>query len=59
MTVTLGMLGKLDEAREALAHAQMLQPDISGAQVESNTVYANPAERCRLIEGLRKAGLRH
>jgi hypothetical protein len=53
------MLGKLDEAREALAHAQMLQPDLSSAHVESNTVYANAAERSRFIEGLRKAGLRH
>ena len=59
MTVSLGMLGKLDEAREALAHAQMLQPDLSSTQVESSTVYANPAERSRFIEGLRKAGLRH
>jgi hypothetical protein len=37
----------------------MLQPDLSSAQVESNTVYANPAERSRFIEGLRKAGLRN
>jgi tetratricopeptide (TPR) repeat protein len=59
MTASLGMLGKLDDAREALAHAQMLQPDLSSAQVESNTVYANPAERSRFIEGLRQAGLRH
>ena len=59
MTASLGMLGKLDDAREALAHAQMLQPDLSSAQVESNTVYANPAERSRFIEGLRKAELRH
>jgi len=36
----------------------MLQPDLS-SQVESNTVYANPAECSRFIEGLRKAGLRH
>jgi Flp pilus assembly protein TadD len=59
MTASLGMLGKLDDAREALARAQMLQPDLSSAQVESNTVYANPAERSRFIEGLRQAGLRH
>jgi Flp pilus assembly protein TadD len=59
MTASLGMLGKLDDAREALARAQMLQPDHSSAQVESNTVYANPAERSRFIEGLRQAGLRH
>jgi hypothetical protein len=37
----------------------MLQPDLSSAHVESNTVYANPADRSRFIEGLRKAGLKN
>jgi len=59
MTASLGMLGKLDDASEALAHARMLQPDLASSQVESNTVYANAAERSRFIEGLRQAGLRH
>jgi TolB-like protein len=59
MTVSLGLLGKIDEARNALAHTQMLQPDLSSAHVESNTVYANPADRSRFIEGLRKAGLKN
>jgi adenylate cyclase len=59
MTASLGMLGKLDDASEALAHARMLQPDLASSQLESNTVYANAAERSRFIEGLRQAGLRH
>jgi hypothetical protein len=37
----------------------MLQPDLASSQLESNTVYANAAERSRFIEGLRQAGLRH
>jgi TolB-like protein len=59
MTVSLGLLGRLDEAREALAHTLTLQPDLSSAHVESNTVYANPADRSRFLEGLRKAGLKN
>ena len=27
--------------------------------VENNTVYANPADRSRFLEGLRKAGLKN
>ena len=57
MTVSLGLLGRLDEARKALAHTLTLQPDLSSAHVENNTVYANPADRSRFLEGLRKAGL--
>jgi tetratricopeptide (TPR) repeat protein len=59
MTVSLGLLGRLDEARKALAHTLTLQPDLSSAHVENNTVYANPADRSRFLEGLRKAGLKN
>jgi hypothetical protein len=58
MTVSLGLLGRIDEAKEALAHALALQPDLSSAHVELNTVYADPADRARFLEGLRKAGLK-
>jgi hypothetical protein len=54
----LGLLGKIDEAKEALAHALTLQPDLSSAHVENNTVFVNPADRARFLEGLRKAGLK-
>jgi TolB-like protein/cytochrome c-type biogenesis protein CcmH/NrfG len=59
MTVSLGLLGRLVEARKALAHTLTLQPDLSSAHVENNTVYANPADRSRFLEGLRKAGLKN
>jgi len=58
MTVSLGLLGRIDEAKEALAHTLTLQRDLSSAHVEINTVYANPADRSRFLEGLRKAGLK-
>ena len=58
MTVSLVLLGRLDEAREALAHTLMLQPDLSTAHVVKDTVYADPADRARFLEGLQKAGLK-
>lgn len=57
MTVSLALLGREDEAREALARTLALQPDLSMDHVEQNTVYADPADRARFLEGLRKAGL--
>ena len=57
MTVSLGLLGRLDEARNALAHTLTLQPDLSSSHVINDTVFADPADRERFLEGLRKAGL--
>ena len=59
MTVSLGLLGRVDEAKDALAHTLTLQPDLSSAHVEINTVYANPEDRSRFLDGLRKAGLKN
>jgi len=58
MTVALALLGRIDEAKAALAHTLTLQPDLSGDHVETNTVFADPADRARFLEGLRKAGLK-
>ena len=58
MTVALALLGRIDEAKAALAHTLMLQPDLSGDHVETNTVFADPADRFRFLKGLRKAGLK-
>jgi TolB-like protein len=57
MTVSLGLLGRIVEAKQALAHTMTLQPDLSEAHVTNNTVFADPADRARFLEGLRKAGL--
>jgi TolB-like protein len=58
MTTSLGLLGKIDEAREALARTLTLQPDLSSAHVANNTVFANPDDRARFLLGLQKAGLK-
>ena len=57
MTVSLGLLGRLDEARDALAHTLTLQPDLSSNHVINDTVFVDPADRARFLEGLRRAGL--
>jgi len=59
MTVSLGLLDRIDEARQALAHTLTLQPDLSSAHVEQNTVFAKPSDRSRFLLGLRKAGLKN
>jgi TolB-like protein len=58
MTVSLGLLGRVDEAGKALAHTLTLQPDLSPAHVEINTVFAGASDRARFLLGLRKAGLK-
>ena len=58
MTVSLGLLGRLDEAKAALAHTLTLQPDLSSNHVLNDTVFVDPADRSRFLEGLRKAGLK-
>jgi tetratricopeptide (TPR) repeat protein len=58
MTVSLALLGRIDEAKAALAHTLSLSPDFSLDHVEKNTVYADPADRARFLEGLRRAGLK-
>jgi TolB-like protein len=59
MTVSLGLLGRTDEAREALAHTLTMQPDLSSAHVANDTVFADPADRARFLEGLQRAGLKN
>ena len=57
MTVSLGLLERIDEAKDSLAHALELQPDLSSAHVTNDTVFADPSDRARFLLGLRKAGL--
>jgi hypothetical protein len=59
MTVSLGLLGKIDEARESLVQTLTLQPDLSSDHVVNNTVYVNSSDRSRFLLGLQKAGLKH
>jgi Flp pilus assembly protein TadD len=57
MTVSLGLLGRTDEAKAALARTRALQPDLSSDHVAKNTVFADAAVRSRFLVGLRNAGL--
>jgi hypothetical protein len=59
MTVSLGLLGRTDEAREALTQTLVLQPDLSSDHVAKDTVYTDPTDRSRFLKGLQKAGLKH
>ena len=58
MTVSLGLLGKIDEAKKALARTLALQPDLSSAHVTHDTVFVNPNDRARFLQGLLNAGLK-
>jgi adenylate cyclase len=59
MTVSLGLLGRVDEARESLARTLALQPGFSTDHVAYNTVFAKASDRFRFLKGLRTAGLRN
>jgi TolB-like protein len=56
LTVSLGLLDRIDEAHECLAETLTLHPDFSSDHVENNTVYTNPSDRNRFLRGLQKAG---
>jgi tetratricopeptide (TPR) repeat protein len=59
MTVSLGLLGRIDEAKESLAYTLALRPDFSTDHVAYNTVFASASDRSRFLRGLQKAGLRN
>jgi hypothetical protein len=59
MTVSLGLLGRTDEAKESLASTLALRPDFSTDHVASNTVFAAASDRSRFLRGLQRAGLRN
>ncbi|HZP68593.1 MAG TPA: winged helix-turn-helix domain-containing protein [Pseudolabrys sp.] len=58
MTVSLGLLGRFDEARESLARTLRLQSDLSADHVARTTVFAAASDRSRFLKGLQLAGLR-
>jgi TolB-like protein len=59
MTVSLGLLGRTEEAKESLASTLALRPDFSTDHVAYNTVFAHASDRSRFLRGLQKAGLRN
>ena len=57
LVVGCAYLGRLDEARAAAERLKELQPGITLGWVERHIPIANPNDRARYVEGLRKAGL--
>ena len=57
LAVGCAYLGRLDEARAAVARLKELQPGITLNWVERHVSLANPDDRARYVEGLRRAGL--
>jgi tetratricopeptide (TPR) repeat protein len=53
-----GQMGRIDEAREAWREALVISPTYSLEQRRNVLPYKNPADFDRIVEGLRKAGLR-
>jgi len=58
MTVSLGLLDRIDEAKESLTRTLELQPNLSSDHVANDTVYASASDRSRFLLGLQKAGLK-
>jgi TolB-like protein len=58
MTASLGWLGRIEEAKAAMAQTRQLQPDFSSAHVERDSVFVKERDRARLLLGLQRAGLR-
>jgi adenylate cyclase len=53
-----GQMGRIDEAREAWRQVLVISPAYSLEQRRNVLPYKNPADFDRIVEGLRKAGLR-
>jgi TolB-like protein/tetratricopeptide (TPR) repeat protein len=53
----LGLLGRLDEAKEAIARARAKKPDVSVSYVDHTLPITVPNSRNVFLDGLRKAGL--
>jgi hypothetical protein len=53
-----GQLGEKSLARDALAEVRCISPDFSLARAPAIAAYRREADLDRLIEGLRRAGLR-
>jgi TolB-like protein len=54
---SLAQLGRLDEAREALAALQREHPELSIAWIKASVPYQTPELMERFLDGMRKAGL--
>jgi adenylate cyclase len=57
LAASAGLAGLEDEAHEALAKVQLLQPQLNAQWVEQMSLFTRGDDRARFIEGLRLAGL--
>lgn len=55
--VSLAQMGRIEEAREALASARRAHPALSVDWIKTNVPYQTPELMERYLEGMRKAGL--
>ncbi len=53
---SFGHLGETELAREEVATIRRLAPDYTLSKIEKVSVYLDPDDRRRFVEGLRKAG---
>jgi TolB-like protein/Flp pilus assembly protein TadD len=58
LTASYARLGRVDEARRACAELSRLAPAVSVSSIRQNLAAADPDYRDRMIDGLRKAGLK-
>ena len=54
---SLAQLGRLDEARQALATLRREHPELSIAWIKASVPYQTPALMEQFLDGMRKAGL--
>ena len=57
LAACLGLLGETGAARDALAGARRIYPDLSASWVRKFLPYKRPADSDLVVEGLRKAEL--
>ena len=55
--VSLAHMGRIEEAREALATARRAHPDLSADWIKANVPYQTPELMERYLQGMRKSGL--
>ena len=58
LAAAYGQIGFIEEAREAWRELQRVNPNFSLEQRRTVLPYKNPADFERIVEGLRKAGIR-
>jgi adenylate cyclase len=56
LAAALGQVGRIEEAKDALAKAIAIAPDSFGLHVRQRVPWVRPEDHAHMVEGLRKAG---